>query len=73
MTITRTHFEGVNPIREALACDNLADATEITLAHARKTYKHAWVTNMRPDSVDIWACDHPDWQCFGQGYYLKAK
>lgn len=72
MAITRVHFEGASPIKEVLDYDNLTDATEATLKHARKRYKHAWITNMWPDGVDVWACDHPDYPGFGEGFYLHV-
>ncbi|SDR77659.1 hypothetical protein [Corynebacterium timonense] len=73
MTITRTHFDGVTPITETLPHDNLAEAVEATLAHAREKYRHATVKRMDTTSVDVWACNNPDFRHFGQGYYLKIK
>lgn len=73
MSITRTHFQGATPVTETLPQDNLADAVEATLTHARETYRHATVQRMDNTSADIWACSDPDWRCFGQGYYVEIK
>lgn len=73
MTITRTHFEGVNPVRVTLPESTLPDAVEATLAHIRTQHPHALVLRMNGTEATLWGGRDPEYIEFGLCYFLKTQ